>query len=99
MLAGMAAGGALLVGPAILRLRLGVDEVVTTLLLNFVAILFVGMMIEGPLRDPLAFGWPQSVPVAADLRLPPLAPLPERIQAQHLRQWADLTRVRHQAGA
>jgi hypothetical protein len=30
-----------------------VDEVVTTLLLNFVVILFVGLMIEGPLRDPL----------------------------------------------
>jgi ABC-type uncharacterized transport system permease subunit len=30
-----------------LKLRFGTDEVVTTLLLNFVAILFVSMMIEG----------------------------------------------------
>jgi simple sugar transport system permease protein len=57
-----------------LRLRFGVDEVVTTLLLNFVVILFVGLMIEGPLRDPLAFGWPQSVPVDGDFRLPDLVP-------------------------
>jgi ABC-type uncharacterized transport system permease subunit len=54
--------------------RFGVDEVVTTLLLNFVVILFVGLMIEGPLRDPLAFGWPQSVPVDGDFRLPDLVP-------------------------
>lgn len=72
MVVGMAAGALLLAGPAFLRLRFGVDEVVTTLLLNFVVILFVGLMIEGPLRDPLAFGWPQSVPVDGDFRLPDL---------------------------
>lgn len=72
--AGMGAGALLLAGPAFLRLRFGVDEVVTTLLLNFIVILFVGLMIEGPLRDPLAFGWPQSVPVEDQLRLPDLVP-------------------------
>lgn len=74
MLCGMAAGAILLAGPAFMRLRFGVDEVVTTLLLNFIVILFVGLMIEGPLRDPLAFGWPQSVPVDGDYRLPDLVP-------------------------
>lgn len=74
MVIGMAAGAALLAGPAFLRLRFGVDEVVTTLLLNFIVILFVGLMIEGPLRDPLAFGWPSSVPVDGDFRLPDLVP-------------------------
>ena len=72
IVAGMFVGALLLAGPAYLRLRFGVDEVVTTLLLNFVVLLFVGLMIEGPLRDPLAFGWPQSVPVDRDLRLPDL---------------------------
>jgi len=72
MLASMAGGAVLLMGPALLRLRFGVDEVVTTLLLNFIVILFVGLMVEGPLKDPMAFGWPQSVPVASDLRLPDL---------------------------
>lgn len=57
MIAGMIAGALLLAGPAFLRLRFGVDEVVTTLLLNFIVILFVGLMIEGPMRDPFAFGW------------------------------------------
>ena len=72
MACGMAAGALLLAGPAFVKLRFGVDEVVTTLLLNFIVILFVGMMIEGPLRDPLAFGWPQSVPVDGAYRLPDL---------------------------
>ena len=74
MLASMAAGAALLVGPALMRLRFGIDEVVTTLLLNFIVLLFVGLMVEGPLKDPMAFGWPQSVPVASGLRLPDLVP-------------------------
>lgn len=72
--AGMAAGAVLLLVPAVLRLRFGVDEVVTTLLLNFIVLLFVGLMVEGLLKDPMAFGWPQSVPVAAGLRLPDLVP-------------------------
>ncbi|MEM6585110.1 MAG: ABC transporter permease [Pseudomonadota bacterium] len=72
--AGMTVGALLLAGPALLRLHFGVDEVVTTLLLNFIVILFVGLMVEGPLRDPLAFGWPQSVPVDRSLRLPDLVP-------------------------
>lgn len=74
MLASMAGAALLLMGPAFLRLRFGVDEVVTTLLLNFIVILFVGLMVEGPLKDPMAFGWPQSVPVASSLRLPDLVP-------------------------
>jgi simple sugar transport system permease protein len=74
MIAGMIAGALLLAGPAFLRLRFGVDEVVTTLLLNFIVLLFVGLMIEGPMRDPFAFGWPSSVPVDGAFRLPDLIP-------------------------
>ncbi len=72
MALGMAAGALLLAGPAFLRLRFGVDEVVTTLLLNFIVILFVGLMIEGPLKDEYSFGWPKSVPVDDAYRLPDL---------------------------
>lgn len=72
MLGGMVAGAMLLIGPLILRLRFGVDEVVTTLLLNFITLLFVGMMVEGPMKDPMGFGWPQSVPVASGVMLPDL---------------------------
>ena len=43
----------LLLGPVLLKTRLAVDEVVTTLLLNFVVLLFVQMMLEGPMKDPM----------------------------------------------
>jgi len=64
---GMAAGALLLLIPALAKVRLGVDEVVTTLLLNFVALLFVSMMLDGPMKDPTAMGWPQSVPIPVEL--------------------------------
>jgi simple sugar transport system permease protein len=64
------AGAMLLLGPAVLKVRFGVDEVVTTLLLNFVMILFVSMLLEGILKDPMGMGWPQSQKLIADARLP-----------------------------
>jgi ABC-type uncharacterized transport system permease subunit len=70
MLAAMAAGALLLLGPAVLKTRLGVDEVVTTLLLNFIVLLFVSMLLEGPLKDPMGLGWPQSPKVIAEAQLP-----------------------------
>ncbi|PWE27100.1 ABC transporter permease [Pararhodobacter marinus] len=73
-IAGAVAGMVLLLVPLGLRLRFGVDEVVTTLLLNFVALLFVSLMIEGAMKDPLAFGWPQSVPVPDNTLLATLIP-------------------------
>lgn len=69
LLAAMLAGGVLLVVPALLRTRLGVDEVVTTLLLNFIVLLFVSMMLEGPMKDPAAMGWPQSIALPDELQL------------------------------
>ena len=67
--AAMAAGGLWLLGPALLKSRLGVDEVVTTLLLNFIALLIVSAMLDGPMKDPGAMGWPQSVALADALQL------------------------------
>lgn len=72
MMAAMLAGALLLLGPAVLKTRFGVDEVVTTLLLNFIIILFVSMLLEGPLKDPTGMGWPQSRRVIAEAQLPRL---------------------------
>lgn len=72
LIVGALAGMVLLLIPLWLRLRFSVDEVVTTLLLNFVAILFVSMLIDGILKDPTAFGWPQSEAVDRAARLPKL---------------------------
>ncbi|MBP6851172.1 MAG: ABC transporter permease [Rhodoferax sp.] len=74
MLAAALAGALLLLGPALLKARLGVDEVVTTLLLNFIVLLMVSMMLDGPMKDPTAMGWPQSVALAGDLELSKLIP-------------------------
>jgi ABC-type uncharacterized transport system permease subunit len=70
IVAAMIGGGLMLLGPAFLKVRLGVDEVVTTLLLNFVVLLFVSMLLEGVLRDPMALGWPRSASLVAEARLP-----------------------------
>ncbi len=69
LVAAMAAGALLLVVPTLMRTHLRVDEVVTTLLLNFVVLLFVSMMLDGPMKDPAALGWPQSVALRDDLAL------------------------------
>jgi simple sugar transport system permease protein len=66
------AGAMLLLGPTILKLRFGVDEVVTTLLLNFIMLLLIGLLIEGPLKDPDGLGWPQAAPILSQGALPKL---------------------------
>ncbi|RST81931.1 ABC transporter permease [Aquibium carbonis] len=70
IIAAVMAGALLLLGPAILKTRFGVDEVVTTLLLNFIMLLFVSMLLEGVLKDPMGLGWPQSQKLIAEARLP-----------------------------
>ncbi|MDH3662762.1 MAG: ABC transporter permease [Alphaproteobacteria bacterium] len=72
MIAGAVAGGALLIVPVLLKIRMNVDEVVTTLLLNFVVILLVGYLIEGPWKDPQSLGWPQAASIIDQGVLPPL---------------------------
>lgn len=68
--AGALAGAAALLLPALLRLRLKVDEVVTTLLLNFVILLLVSYLLEGPWKDPMSLGWPQAAPIVDEGVLP-----------------------------
>jgi ABC-type uncharacterized transport system permease subunit len=74
LIAGMAAGAAGMAGPAYLKTRFGADEVVTTLLLNFVILIFLQMMLEGVLKDPMGLGWPQSAPIVDEGLLPKLMP-------------------------
>ena len=64
------AGALVLLGPVLLKLRLGVDEVVTTLMINFIMFLFVSYLLEGPMKDPAGMGWPKSVALIKEARLP-----------------------------
>lgn len=72
MCAAVIGGAVILYGPALLKTKFGVDEVVTTLLLNFIVLLFVSMLLEGILKDPMGLGWPQSEHLPKDARLPRL---------------------------
>jgi general nucleoside transport system permease protein len=69
-LAAIFAGALVLLGPAVLKLRLGVDEVVTTLMINFIMALFLSYLLEGPMKDPSGMGWPKSVALIKEARLP-----------------------------
>lgn len=70
--AGALAGAAWALVPALLRVRLGIDEVVTTLLLNPVALLVVEALLHGPWTDPET-GFPESPRIAESAELPRLA--------------------------
>ncbi|MFT5895809.1 MAG: ABC-type uncharacterized transport system permease subunit [bacterium] len=71
---GALAGAMALLLPWYLKTKLSVDEVVTTLLLNFVILLLVSFALEGPMRDPMSMGWPQTAPIIDEGILPALIP-------------------------
>ncbi|WP_172962377.1 ABC transporter permease [Hydrocarboniclastica marina] len=62
MLAGAMAGGALWgVIPGLLKTRLGVNETISTLLLNYVGVLLVSFVVHGPWKNPNSLGWPATI--------------------------------------
>jgi simple sugar transport system permease protein len=69
---GALAGAAWALVPALLRVRMGIDEVVTTLLLNPVALLVVQGLLHGPWKDPET-GFPESPRIAASAEFPQLS--------------------------
>lgn len=65
-----ALGGAVwALGPALMRVYLGVDEVVTTLLLNPVALLIVTGLLNGPWRNPETH-FPESERISSNAEFP-----------------------------
>ncbi len=56
--------------PALLKVKLGVSEILTSLMLVYVAQLILDYLIRGPWRDPKGFNFPQSVPFDAEATLP-----------------------------
>ncbi len=69
LLAAATAGLLWVVLPVWLKLRFGVLEVISTLLLNFVALSLVSLMLQGPLRNHERI-YPQSPAIAEVARLP-----------------------------
>jgi simple sugar transport system permease protein len=59
ILGGFIAGAAWVLIPALLKVKLSVDEVVTTLLMNSVVGYVISFLLNGPWKSPIS-GWPQS---------------------------------------
>lgn len=47
--------------PALLRTVFNTNEILVSLMLNYVAILLLALLVHGPLRDPFGYGFPQSI--------------------------------------
>lgn len=70
ILAGVAGGMAWAAVPAFLRTRLGVSEILSSLMLNYVAIQLLYYLMRGPWKDPMGFNFPQTVLFSAYQTLP-----------------------------
>ncbi len=70
VLAGMVAGALWAAIPAALRAYLGVNETITTLMMNYVAVLWVSYLYHGPWRDPAGYGFPGTAQFPRSAWLP-----------------------------
>jgi simple sugar transport system permease protein len=73
LIAGAVGGGVWAGIAAVLRARFRVLEVISTILLNFIALYAVGYLVRGPLQEPLRI-YPQSATIDPIARLPRIVP-------------------------
>jgi simple sugar transport system permease protein len=66
MIAGALVGGAWVAVAGGLRAYRGVNETISTLLLNYIAIALLNHIVEGPLRDPASLNKPSTPPIGDD---------------------------------
>jgi simple sugar transport system permease protein len=64
--------------PAVLKVRFGVNEILTSLMLVYIAQLFLDYLTRGPWRDPKGFNFPQSV------TFDPAATLPAIVEGERI---------------
>lgn len=69
LLTGLAGGALWALIPAFLKVRVGMNEIISTLMLNYVAILFVTYLARGPLQEPGGY-LPMSAQFDPATRLP-----------------------------
>jgi ABC-type uncharacterized transport system permease subunit len=70
LIAGTLAGIAYAMFPAVLKVQLGASEILTSLMLVYIAEMILDYLVRGPLRDPNGFNFPQSVPFEDVARMP-----------------------------
>ncbi|QGZ40318.1 nucleoside ABC transporter membrane protein [Pseudoduganella flava] len=68
--AGALGGMAWAAVPALLRTRFNTSEILVSLMLVYVAYLFLGYLVHGPLRDPAGYNFPQSKMFSDSATLP-----------------------------
>ncbi len=73
-IAGILGGMAWVAVPAFLRVRLNVNEILTTLMLTYVAVQLLNFLVFGPWKSPFSFGQPQTVMFNDDQILPYIIP-------------------------
>jgi simple sugar transport system permease protein len=74
LLMGMVGGAAYAAIPAFLKARFNTNEILTSLMLVYVAQLFLDWIVRGPWRDPKGFNFPQTVQFSEAATLPELWP-------------------------
>jgi len=67
---GVAAGAVWAAVPAFLRTRFGVSEVLSSLMLVYVALQVLNYLVSGPWKDPNGHNFPQTAPLTATQQLP-----------------------------
>jgi simple sugar transport system permease protein len=73
LLAGALGGAAFAAIPAALKTRFGANEILTSLMLVYVAELFMDWLVRGPWRDPQGFNMPQTVVFEPEATVPLLS--------------------------
>jgi simple sugar transport system permease protein len=83
IVAGAAGGAAWAAVPALLRTKFNTSEILVSLMLVYVAYLFLGYLVHGPVRDPAGYNFPQSK-MFGDAALLPLLKEGLRVNAAFL---------------
>lgn len=74
VLAGMLGGMAYAAIPALLRTRLNVNEILTSLMLTYASVQLIYYLIRAPWKDPMGMGFPQTRLFSEAARLPTIIP-------------------------
>jgi ABC-type uncharacterized transport system permease subunit len=74
LVAGFVFGGSFALIPAALKVKFGISEIIVTVLLNFVVLLFIAYLLHGPLKDPNTIFNPYSPVIFSQSQLPIILP-------------------------
>jgi ABC-type uncharacterized transport system permease subunit len=72
IVAGAVGGMAWAAIPAFLKVKANANEILVTLMLNYVAALLLSYLVNGPMQDPEGMNYPQTAPFDLSAMFPPL---------------------------